>query len=65
MGGCLPPPSTSASRSVETVAIYMYIEAFNKNRWGYAATIGVILLLLTLLLSVVLMRVTRRDTYEY
>jgi N-acetylglucosamine transport system permease protein len=57
--------STSASRSVETVAIYMYIEAFSKSRWGYAATVGVILLLLTLLLSVVLMRVTKRETYEY
>jgi N-acetylglucosamine transport system permease protein len=57
--------TTSASRSVETVAIYMYIEAFSKNRWGYAATVGVILLLLTLLISVVLMRLTKRETYEY
>lgn len=57
--------TTSASRSVETVAIYMYIEAFSKNRWGYAATVGVILLILTLLVSVVLMRLTKRETYEY
>lgn len=56
---------TAAARSVETVAIYMYIEAFSKNRWGSAAAIGVILLILTLLLSVVLMRVTKRETYEY
>lgn len=56
---------TAASRSVETVAIYMYIEAFSKNRWGSAAAIGVILLLLTLLFSIVLMRVTKRETYEY
>lgn len=57
--------STSASRSVEPISVYMYIEAFNKNRWGSAAAIGVILLLLTLLLSVVLMKFTKRETYEY
>ena len=57
--------STAASRGAETVAVYMYKEAFDKNRWGSAAAIGVILLILTLLLSVVLMRVTRRETYEY
>jgi N-acetylglucosamine transport system permease protein len=56
---------TAAARSVETVAIYMYIEAFSKNRWGSAAAIGVILLILTLIFSVVLMRVTKRETYEY
>lgn len=56
---------TNAARSVETVAVYMYIEAFTKNRWGSAAAIGVILLILTLLFSVVLMRVTKRETYEY
>lgn len=57
--------STSAARSVETVAVYMYIEAFSKSRWGYAATVGVILLILTLILSVVLMRLTKRETYEF
>lgn len=57
--------STSSARSVETVAVYMYIEAFSKSRWGYAATVGVILLVLTLLLSVVLMRLTKRETYEF
>ena len=56
---------TSAARSVETVAIYMYIEAFSKNRWGSAAAIGVILLILTLIFSVIIMRVTKRETYEY
>jgi N-acetylglucosamine transport system permease protein len=57
--------STAASQSAETVAVYMYKEAFEKSRWGSAAAVGVILLLLTLLLSVVLMRVTKRETYEY
>lgn len=57
--------STSASRNAEVVAVYMYIEAFNKSRWGAAAAVGVILLILTMLLSVFIMRVTRRETYEY
>jgi N-acetylglucosamine transport system permease protein len=57
--------STAASRNAEVVAVYMYIEAFDKNRWGSAAAVGVILLILTMLLSVVIMRVTRRETYEY
>jgi N-acetylglucosamine transport system permease protein len=57
--------STAAAQSAETVALYMYKEAFEKSRWGSAAAVGVILLILTLLLSVVLMRVTKRETYEY
>jgi N-acetylglucosamine transport system permease protein len=57
--------ATAAAQSVEPVSIYMYIEAFNKSRWGYASAVGVVLLILTLLLSVVLMRATKRETYEF
>lgn len=58
--------STSISRNAEVAAVYMYDIAFGGNsRWGLASAVGVILLILTLLLSVVLMRVTRRETYEY
>lgn len=57
--------SSGASRKAEVVAVYMYSEAFTKSRWGSASAVGVVLLLLTLLLSVVLMRVTRRETYEF
>lgn len=57
--------STTASRRAEVVAVYMYGEAFGRNRWGYSATIGIALLVLTLLLSIVVMRLTRRETYEY
>jgi N-acetylglucosamine transport system permease protein len=56
---------TAATGGTETVAVYMYIEAFGKSRWGSAAAIGVILLILTMLLSVVLMRVTKRESYEF
>jgi N-acetylglucosamine transport system permease protein len=56
---------SAASRKAEVAAVYMYSEAFTKSRWGSASAVGVILLILTLLLSVVLMRVTRRETYEF
>lgn len=54
-----------AARRSEVAAIYMYGEAFTRSRWGSASAVGVILLLLTLLLSVVVMRLTRRETYEF
>ncbi len=58
--------STSISRNAEVAAVYMYDIAFGGgSRWGLASAVGVVLLILTLLLSVVLMRVTRRETYEY
>lgn len=54
-----------AARKSEVAAVYMYSEAFGKSRWGSASAVGVILLVLTLFLSVVIMRVTRRETYEF
>ncbi len=53
------------NRSTETVAIYMYDRAFTASRWGLATSIGVVLLILTLILSVVTLRSTQRETYEY
>lgn len=55
----------SAARSVEPVGVYMYVEAFSKNRWGSASAVGVMLLILTLILTVVLMRLTKRESYEF
>lgn len=57
--------ATLSARRAEVAALYLYNEAFGKSRWGYASAIGVVLLLLTLLLSVGLMRLTRRETYQY
>jgi len=54
-----------AARKAEVAAVYMYGEAFGRSRWGSASAVGVILLILTLLLSVVVMRITRRETYEF
>jgi len=57
--------TTTGAERAEVAALYLYNEAFGRSRWGYASAIGVVLLLLTLLLSVVIMRLTRRETYEY
>jgi N-acetylglucosamine transport system permease protein len=56
---------SGSGRKAEVAALYMYSEAFTKGRLGYASAIGVVLLVLTLLLSLVIMRVTRRETYEF
>ncbi|HRA47263.1 MAG TPA: sugar ABC transporter permease, partial [Thermomicrobiales bacterium] len=56
---------SGSGRKAEVAALYLYNQAFDKSRWGYASAIGVVLLLGTLMLSVVLMRVTRRETYEF
>jgi N-acetylglucosamine transport system permease protein len=58
--------STATSRKAEVAAVFMYDQAFGgSSRWGLASAVGVVLLVLTLLLSVVLMRITRRETYEF
>jgi N-acetylglucosamine transport system permease protein len=57
--------TTMGAQRAEVAALYLYNQAFDSNRWGYASAIGVVLLLLTLILSVVIMRVTRRETYEF
>lgn len=57
--------TTMGARRAEVAALYLYNQAFDKNRWGYASAIGVVLLVLTLLLSVIIMRATRRETYQF
>lgn len=57
--------TTTTARRAEVAALYLYNEAFDKSRWGYASAIGVALLLLTMLLSVVVMRLAKRETYEF
>ena len=53
------------ARSTEVVALYMYDRAFTRSLWGYSTAIGVVLLILTLILSVITLRGTQRETYEY
>jgi N-acetylglucosamine transport system permease protein len=54
-----------SGRRAEVAALYLYNQAFDRSRWGYASAIGVIMLVLTLILSIVIMRATRRETYEF
>ena len=57
--------TTMGARRAEVAALYLYNQAFDSSRWGYASAIGVVLLILTLLLSLGIMRATRRETYEF
>lgn len=58
--------STAISRKAEVAAVFMYDQAFGgSSRWGLSSAVGVVLLVLTLMLSVVIMRLTRRETYEF
>ena len=57
--------TTTGAQRAEVAAVYLYNQAFTNSRWGYASAIGVVLLLLTLVLSLVVMRSTRRETYEF
>jgi N-acetylglucosamine transport system permease protein len=57
--------TTMGARRAEVAALYLYNQAFESSRWGYASAIGVVLLILTLFLSLGIMRATRRETYEF
>lgn len=56
---------SGSGQKAEVASLYMYNLAFQKSRWGIASAVGVILLILTLLLSIVIMRLTKRETYEF
>lgn len=51
--------------STQVMANYLYINAFSYSDFGYASTIGVALLILTLIISVFTLRVTRRERLEF
>ncbi len=53
------------SRAADVAARYMYDQAFAKSQFGYATAIGVVLLVLSLLLSVVTIKLTQRERIEY
>ena len=56
---------SSTNRPADVLATYLYEQAFEASRFGYATAIGVMLFLLMLTLSVLTMRVTRHETVEY
>ncbi len=56
---------SSTNRPADVLSTYLYEQAFEASRFGYATAIGVALFLIMLTLSVLTMRVTRRETVEY
>ncbi|MGI8483407.1 MAG: carbohydrate ABC transporter permease [Thermomicrobiales bacterium] len=52
-------------RGADVVARYMYDTAFTQSKFGYATAIGIVLLILTLVLSLITIKVTSRDRIEY
>lgn len=52
-------------RSSELLTTYMYQQAFNFNKFGYGAAIGVAILCITMVLSFLILKLTDREVYEY
>lgn len=58
-------PGGGPSGSTEVIATYMQRLAFSSGRFGYSATIGVVLTVLTLVFAFITFRLTRRERLEY
>ena len=43
----------------------MYQQAFKVYKFGYGAAIGVAILVVTMVLALVILKVTEREVYEY
>jgi N-acetylglucosamine transport system permease protein len=56
---------SSTNRPADVLSTYLYEQAFEASRFGYATAIGVALFVLMLTLSVLTMRLTRREAVEY
>lgn len=53
------------SRAADVIARYMYDLAFNKSQFGYATAIGVVLLVVSLVLSLLTVQLTQRERIEF
>jgi N-acetylglucosamine transport system permease protein len=56
---------SSTGRPADVLSTYLYEQAFDVSRFGYATAIAVSLFVMVLLLSIFTMRVTRREAVEY
>jgi N-acetylglucosamine transport system permease protein len=56
--------SGGPGREGDVLGVALYRAAFNRYRFGYASAIGVVLLLLTLVVSMVFLRIARRERVE-
>ncbi len=52
-------------RSTDVLATLLYEHAFLHSRFGYATSIAMVYFVLVILLSLLIMQMTRRDTIEY
>jgi N-acetylglucosamine transport system permease protein len=57
--------SGGPSRAGDVLGVAMYRTAFNEYRFGQASAIGVVLLIVTLIVSVVFLRLARRERVEF
>lgn len=56
---------SSTNRPADVLSTYLYEQAFEASRFGYATAIGVASFLVMLAFSVLTMRLTRREAVEY
>ncbi|MBA3945597.1 MAG: sugar ABC transporter permease [Herpetosiphonaceae bacterium] len=53
------------SRAADVVPTYLFSTAFSDGNFGYASAMGLVLLVLVLVLSIVSLRFTARESFEY
>ncbi len=53
------------SRAADVVPVYLYSKAFSEGQFGFATAMGVVLLVLVLALSILSLRFTARESFEY
>lgn len=53
------------SRAADVVPTYLYSTAFSDGQFGYATAMGLVLLILVFVLSVVSLRFTSRESFEF
>jgi N-acetylglucosamine transport system permease protein len=56
---------SATDRPADVLSTYLYKQAFEASRFGYATAIGVAMFLLMLTLSILTMRITRRESVEF
>jgi N-acetylglucosamine transport system permease protein len=53
------------SRAADVVPVYLYSKAFSEGQFGYATSIGLVMLLLVLGISILSLRLTARESFEF
>jgi N-acetylglucosamine transport system permease protein len=53
------------SRAADVVPVYLYSKAFSEGQFGYATAMGLVLLFLVMALSILSLRFTARESFEF